>query len=278
MVKLYPNMSAVLLHNSQLDHKRVRTPSSAYYCLCVCILLLLLLESHVVSPPFLDQSSKCSGFGGWTTDTGSCQELNIVLSKKLCVYVLGSLTMTDILPTGQVLWTGPNRRQDETFKEGSPVSFRNCHQDTERETEHHHWFQQQPGEKHRLVTPAPQAAFWLCHHKWFKLSRVCSKANQEHLITSQMEPELYVTEFLPCFHDHRRDESMGESWSSFFIQWLTIIQHQGNGTNLEQHIDHNNQEWKFFRKSKCSLYLSVLFHGFLVLRNTTAACIDSHRQ
>lgn len=23
MVKLYPNMSAVLLHNSQLDHKRV---------------------------------------------------------------------------------------------------------------------------------------------------------------------------------------------------------------------------------------------------------------
>lgn len=25
MVKLYPNMSAVLLHNSQLDHKRVRT-------------------------------------------------------------------------------------------------------------------------------------------------------------------------------------------------------------------------------------------------------------
>lgn len=24
MVKLYPNMSAVLLHNSQLDHKRVR--------------------------------------------------------------------------------------------------------------------------------------------------------------------------------------------------------------------------------------------------------------
>lgn len=26
MVKLYPNMSAVLLHNSQLDHKRVRKP------------------------------------------------------------------------------------------------------------------------------------------------------------------------------------------------------------------------------------------------------------
>lgn len=26
MVKLYPNMSAVLLHNSQLDHKRVSNP------------------------------------------------------------------------------------------------------------------------------------------------------------------------------------------------------------------------------------------------------------
>lgn len=30
MVKLYPNMSAVLLHNSQLDHKRVRSFFSAY--------------------------------------------------------------------------------------------------------------------------------------------------------------------------------------------------------------------------------------------------------
>ncbi|KAF4105364.1 polyribonucleotide nucleotidyltransferase 1, mitochondrial [Onychostoma macrolepis] len=28
MVKLYPNMSAVLLHNSQLDHKRIRHPSA----------------------------------------------------------------------------------------------------------------------------------------------------------------------------------------------------------------------------------------------------------
>ena len=29
MVKLYPNMSAVLLHNSQLDHKRVSVGSAA---------------------------------------------------------------------------------------------------------------------------------------------------------------------------------------------------------------------------------------------------------
>ncbi|XP_016300733.1 polyribonucleotide nucleotidyltransferase 1, mitochondrial-like [Sinocyclocheilus anshuiensis] len=28
MVKLYPNMSAVLLHNSQLDHKRIKHPSA----------------------------------------------------------------------------------------------------------------------------------------------------------------------------------------------------------------------------------------------------------
>ncbi|GCC28420.1 hypothetical protein chiPu_0006850 [Chiloscyllium punctatum] len=28
MVKLYPNMTAVLLHNSQLDHRRIKHPSA----------------------------------------------------------------------------------------------------------------------------------------------------------------------------------------------------------------------------------------------------------
>lgn len=38
MVKLYPNMSPVLLHNSQLDHKRVRQLLTQY-CLFFHFLL-----------------------------------------------------------------------------------------------------------------------------------------------------------------------------------------------------------------------------------------------
>lgn len=52
MVKLYPNMSAVLLHNSQLDHKRVRKSASAR-CLsacpyfCECLRMKLVLKGHL---------------------------------------------------------------------------------------------------------------------------------------------------------------------------------------------------------------------------------------
>lgn len=54
--------------------------------------------------------------------------------------------------TGQILWTGPNRRQNETFTEGASVSRRNCRQDTEWETEHLRGFKQQPHDQHRFVT------------------------------------------------------------------------------------------------------------------------------
>lgn len=76
----------------------------------------------------------------------------IVQKSPPCVYILVLLSVTEFMLTGQVLWTGPNRRQNETFTEGAPVPCCNCCEDAKWETEHLHGFKQRPHEQHWFVT------------------------------------------------------------------------------------------------------------------------------
>lgn len=53
MVKLYPNMSAVLLHNSQLDHKRVsKFASACCFPVCPCFYECLRITSPLTGSFF----------------------------------------------------------------------------------------------------------------------------------------------------------------------------------------------------------------------------------
>ena len=81
-----------------------------------------------------------------------------------CVHIL-----TGALLTGQVLRTGPDRRQNEAFAEGAAGFYRVYRQDTERETEHLHGIKQPPQGWHGIMT---------CRHgrmKGFKTERIVLK-------------------------------------------------------------------------------------------------------
>lgn len=70
---------------------------------------------------------------------------------------------------------------------------------------------------------------------------------------SQMEPELYMTEVYPA----SVTVDMMKAWQRAEATYHHLTSR--NCTNLEQHIDNKDWEWKFFRKSKCSVYLGILF-------------------
>lgn len=160
MVKLYPNMSAVLLHNSQLDHKRVR--KSAATCFSpVCLRMKSLLKGNFFYI-FLFQIKHPSALG---LEVG--QQIQVCVNncglyrqKQPPVFALWAHCVWLIL-TGQVFWTRPNRRQNETFPEGAAVSCRNRRQDSKWQTEHLHGFKQQPREQHRFVTHQHDGITWI---------------------------------------------------------------------------------------------------------------------
>lgn len=177
-----------------------------------------------------------------------------------------------LTPAGEVLWTGPNRWQNETFQEGASVSCRNCCQDAQWEAEHlHRFIKQQPHKRYRFVTPEPPANFCLRHHSGFKLSRYCCKANKEYL------------------HIHNQDSSAsiavawlkrtGVNYSS--INTLTHC-HSGDGHKIEKMANRSskilNLHFPFsylFVCSCCQLW-AVEWFSFLFINDTQPLVIHAH--